>query len=262
MCFKKKPVEPIPDYTKNTIASIVKGDYPGNVNDLAGPPNDQEDLQNAVLSKWPVYKFRNFKNWDSTAKKLLSELTNLVSRIEPGDLFLTINDNCFSESNTKALNSPKILGRRVYIPENLPRRKIVRSKALSSASKYLAMSACLDHESASDAEFNGRANGAYTYCLIKTMEKGITYLQWHQKALAKLKQLGFDQTCTIEGPIELQNKVIFEDNVSVLYLSSHGSYTYDSSKDESDGQDEGPYLDRLIVDDEINAIIATNPLLI
>jgi len=272
MCFKKiaewfkpDPAPIIPDFTKNTIVSIVKGDYPGSANDLEGPPYDQEDLQKAILAKWSHYVFRNFKDNASTANRLLSELTGLVQRIESDDLFLSINDNCFSESNTKDLLNPskiRILQNRVYYPPGLTPRKKVRSKAfkLAQANKYIAMSACLDHESASDAYFE-HPNGAYTYCLIKTLEKGITYLQWHEKTKALLKQLGFDQTCTIEGPLELQNKIIFEGNVSAMYVSSHGSFTYDASGDEPDKQDEGPYLDRLILDDEINAIIATNPYL-
>lgn len=261
MCFdifKKKP-STVPEFTKNTITTVVVGDYEGTANDLAGPPYDQKDLQAKVLSLWGHYTFRNYLNSKATSVNFLSDLEKAVSIIGPDDLLLFINDNCFSASNTKAgYNSPKILGWRFHPNPKLPPRNIVRSRAMFKAHRYIAMSASLATETAADAYFK-HPNGAYTYALLQTLEKGITYLEWHQRTLALLKKLGFKQTCTIEGPIELANRKVFEGNVYCFYLSSHGTYTYDKDGDEGDGQDEGPYLfDRMVLDDEINAIIAKN----
>lgn len=259
MCkiFKRKP-NPVPEFTKNTITTIAVGDYAGTANDLAGPPYDQKDFQSKILSIWNHYTFRNYLNSAGTSVNFLANLNKAVSQIKPEDLLLFINDNCFAASNTKGHNSPKILGNRFHPNPTLPPRNKVRSRAMVKAHTYLAMSACLATETAADAYFK-HPNGAYTYALLQTLEKGITYLEWHQRALNLLKQLGFKQTCTIEGPIELANRKAFEGNVYCFYLSSHGSYTYDKDGDEDDGQDEGPYLfDRMVIDDEINAIIAKN----
>jgi hypothetical protein len=268
MCFKKiiewfkQDAMGRPDYTKNTIVPIIVGNYPGTANDLAGPPYDQVDFQEKILSLWPHYIFRTFIDSEATAGAFLNELQTGVSLIEEGDLLLFINDNCFSESNTKCLNSPKILGSRFFNNPNLPLKTKIKSRALRQANNYLSMSACLDHETAADAEFE-HPNGAYHYALIKTLEKGITYQQWHERAFLLLKQMGFQQSCTLEGPFDLRNRIVFEGNVICYETSSHGSYTYDKDGDELDGQDEGPYLyDRMVLDDEINSIISTNNFLV
>lgn len=256
--FKKKE-DQIPAFTKNTGVEIVCGNYPGTVNDLAGPPYDMDDVKNKILSYWPHYSFRAFKDTQATTERLLGDLQEGVNRIEFGDLLLFINDNCFSESNTKNFNSPKILGHRYCKVQLPPREKI---KSATKANNYLAMSACLDHETASDAQFE-HPNGAYTYCLLKTLRPGITYLQWHEETKALLKELGFRQTPTIEGPANLQNRLVFEGNVTLFYLSSHGTTDEDLNGDEADKKDEGPYLyNGFVSDDQINAIIATNPILI
>ncbi len=255
--FKKKPII-MPEFTKNTIVATVVGDYPGTANDLAGPPYDLKDFQARILKSWPYYTFRNYLNEKGTAVNFLGDLEKGVSLIGPDDLLLFINDNCYAASNTKGHNSPDILGYRYHPNPVLPPRSIVRSRALFKAHRYLAMSASLSTEPAADARFD-HPNGAYTYALLQTLEVGITYLEWHQRATTLLRKLGFKQTPVIEGPIELASRKVFEGNVTCFYNSCHGSYTYDKDGDEGDGQDEGPYFyDRLVIDDEINAIIAKN----
>lgn len=262
MCFKKWFSGPaLPEFTKNTIVHVAVGDYRGTANDLAGPPYDQKDFQDMVSSKWNNYVYRNHLDSQGTAVNFLNDLKKAVSLIEQDDLLLFINDNCYATSNTKGINSPNILGHRFHPNPVLKPRLRIKTKAMSRAGNYIAMSACLENETAADAMFE-HPNGAYHYAIKKALERGITYLQWHQKTFSLLKKMGFDQTCTIDGPLEKVNRLCFEGNVYCFVLSSHGSYTYDRDGDEADGQDEGPFLfDRMVLDDEINAIIATNPYL-
>lgn len=255
MCWKRSSLS---NFTKNTIVHIAVGDYKGTVNDLDGPPYDQKDFKTMVSSKWNNYVYRNYLDSKATSSTFLGDLKKAVALIGENDLLFFINDNCYSATNTKARSNANILNYRFYPNPVLPSRRITRSRAMAKAGNYIAMSACLDSQTAADAMFD-HPNGAYHYALIKTAEKGITYLEWHQRTYSLLMQLGFNQSCTIEGPYDKVNKKIFEGNVYCFVLSSHGSFTYDVNGDESDGQDEGPYLyDRMILDDEINAIIATN----
>ena len=263
MCFKKKPpINPIPDYTDNTVVEIVCGNYPGTANDLAGPPNDLIDYKNKVSSSFPKYIFRQFKDSESTTDRLETEIRNVVARMKKGDLLFFVMDNCFSESNTRGFHPSNVLQSRVYHnPKFLKHKKII-NRVISDTRGllYVSMSACLDHETAADAIFNKRANGAYTYCLIKTLQKGITYREWDRRAGDMLKRLGFEQTCTIEGPDELIDRKIFEGTVYNIYVSSHGSHVYDESRDEPDKQDEGPYLyNGFLPDDKIAAILNNIP---
>ena len=268
MCFKKwfgnNNIAGPPDFTNNTVVSIVCGNYPGTANDLAGPPNDQVDFEKAVLKLWPYYTFRKFKNSQATRERFLSELRSIVSRMKPDDLLLFIMDTCFSESNTRVIAPPNVLQNRVYHNPKFPVHKKIVNKILSPTSglNYIAMSACRDHETAADAVFNGRANGAYHFALMQTMKKGITYRQWDELAAKELKRLGFSHVCTIEGPDKLLDRQIFEGTVYCFEISSHGSHVYDESGDEPDQQDEGPYLyDGMINDDQIADILKDLPVL-
>lgn len=244
MCFKKwfsKPdPETIPEFTNNTVESIVIGDYPGNANDLNGPPVDQIKFKDKLLSIWSHYTFRLFKDSESTKSRFKNDLTKAVSLIKEGDLLLFIMDNCFSESNTKEFKSRSL-----------------------KANNYISISACLDHETAADAVFNDVPSGALHFALIETMQKGITYRQWHDQTKAYLKSHRFAQTCTIEGPDNLLDRQIFEGNVICFEISSHGTNVPDRDGDESDKKDEAVcFYDGIVIDDEINNIISTNKYLI
>jgi hypothetical protein len=260
--WHKPPVvpEPEPEYSEQNVSTIVVGNYPGTANDLAGPPYDQKDYQNKVNSIWPAVKFRNFKDSESTIERTLTEIRNVVDRMKPDDLFFFIMDNCFSESNTRGLSNFRTLQNRVFHNPQYPQHKRIINKVISAGSdklNYISMSACLDHETAADAYFD-HPNGAYTYCLIQTLEKGITYRQWDQLAGAMLKKLGFDQTCTIEGPDRLLDRRVFEGTVYNIYISSHGSHEYSDS--EPDMQNEGPYMyDGFLPDDRIQEILQKIP---
>lgn len=253
----------LPELTDNSIIALICGDYPGTVNDLAGPPNDQVDFKKMLLPAFPQYIFRVFKDSQSTCKRLLDELKAVINRMKLGDLLLFIMDTCYSESNTRD-NAPKYLiqKNRVYHNPKYPNHKRIINKILSPTEglNYIAMSACRDRQTAADAVFNGHANGAYHKALIKTFKKGITYRQWDELAAKKLKDWGFEQVCTIEGPDELIDRKIFEGTVYCFEISSHGSHVYDESGDEPDRQDEGPYLyDGMVLDDEIGEILKQIP---
>lgn len=235
MC-KKKPIVDQPPFTNRTLVGVVVGDYPGTQNDLNGPPEDIKDLRAKVASIWDDITIREFKDREATASRFLSELREAVSRVgETGMLFILM-DNCHAESNTRN-----------------GRFKKFRDLGYE---KVLVFSAARAAEYASDAEFNGGANGAWSYCLIKTLEDGITYRQWFDRAVALLKQLGFKQNPVIEGPEELQNRLVFEGDFQAMIVSSHGGQKPDNDGDESDGLDEVIFFyDRALRDDEIRQII-------
>jgi len=270
MCFKKiadwfKPDPPVeqPELTDQSIIHIACGNYPGTVNDLAGPPNDQVDFEKTIGGLFPPFIFRNFLDKQSTRQRFKDELNAVVDRMIPGDLLVFIMDTCFSETNTRAPLPRNMVQGRVFHNPKYPIHQPKINKVLSPDSDglhYISMSACQDHETAADAWFNGRANGAYHYALLDTVEEGITYREWDELTGQRLRDLGFPQTCTIEGPSELIDREIFKGTVYCIVISSHGSHVYDTSGDEPDAQDEGPYLyDGMILDDDIREILQRIP---
>ena len=256
--FKPEPIE-IPNYGDNTVGSIVVGDYAGTANDLAGPPHDQVDFQKMLLAKWPHYTFRMFKDAESTTERFLAELRAAVKDLPDDGMLLFIMDNCSSDTNTRNHGIHPTVAKRFHPPtepiDGNVTKKILKTQEFP---RVLVISACLANQTAADAVFDGRTNGALHYCLIKSAEKGITYAEWVLRAKAMLIKFGFDQRPTIDGPVELQNRKIFEGKVRVIQVSSHGTYVKDTSGDEADGRDEALYLyNGTVIDDEIGAILST-----
>lgn len=241
MMCRKRTIDDQPPFTSRTVSGCMVGNYPGTANDLAGPTEDWKDFTKAVAALWPDMTFRGFLDHNATAKRLLSEFTEGSKMVGEDGMLFVIMDNCHSESNTR---NGKFKARA---------RGALRGIGYN---KVLVFSAALANQYASDAEFNGGYNGAWHYCLIKTLRKGITYLQWFTEASELIKRLGFTQTPAIEGPLELQNRLVFEGNVITIDVSSHGGQVPDDNGDEADFKDEVIYAyDRAIRDDEIRKIL-------
>ena len=241
MMCRKRTIDDQPPFTSRTVSGCMVGNYPGTANDLAGPTEDWKDFTKAVAALWPDMTFRGFLDHNATAKRLLSEFTEGSKMVGEDGMMFVIMDNCHSESNTR---NGKFKARA---------RGVLRGIGYN---KVLVFSAALANQYASDAEFNGGYNGAWHYCLIKTLRKGITYLQWFTEASELIKRLGFTQTPVIEGPLELQNRLVFEGNVITIDVSSHGGQVPDDNGDEADKKDEVIYAyDRAVRDDEIREIL-------
>jgi hypothetical protein len=243
MCWRKKPKpEVLPDFTDNTIVHIAVGDFAGTVNDLAGPQYDQQDFEKRVLKDWPHYTFRKYKDSKGTAEAFTSNVKSIVARMKPEDTLFFIMDVCHAGTNTRSIKTTKM----VWPSEGM---------------NHIAMSAARPFETAADAVLNGRPNGAYHYCLLKTLEKGITYREWDARAQALLLKLGFTHVCTIEGPDRLLDRLVFEGTTYAVIVSSHGMRRPDRNGDEDDGYDECVvFYDKDICDDEIAEMLKNIPI--
>ncbi len=242
MCWKKKvKPEVLPDFTDNTIVHIAVGDFAGTQNDLEGPKYDQEDFEKRILEDWPYYTFRKYKDSKGTAEAFTSNVKSIIARMKPDDTLLFIMDVCHAGTNTRSIITPKVI-------------------CPSDGMNHIAMSAARPFETAADAVLNGRPNGAYHYCLLKTLEKGITYREWDARTQVLLLKLGFTQVCTIEGPDRLIDRQVFEGTTYAVVVSSHGSRRPDRNGDEDDEWDEYVvFCDKDICDDEIAEMLKDIP---
>jgi hypothetical protein len=259
MCFKKildwfrpDPVVPL-EPTKRRLLTFGRNKYGGD-NDLNGCVNDSVNLSAKVSNLFPDFAVNMFLDYEVTAKAYLTEVERAIAVLNPGSTVLVLADSCFSESVTRLLNSPgHPTKNRFYDPGLPPRKK--RKKVFNSVINHILISGCEDHATSADAYINGSYQGAFTYFCIRSLKKGITYKQWFDEIKKGLAAAKFEQIPTLEGPENLLNRIVFEDETLVIHNSSHGSYTYDKNGDESDGQDEGLFFDRLLVDDEIGLIL-------
>ena len=248
--FEPEP-EPIPANRK--LLTFGKNNYGGG-NNLNGCVNDSNNIEKKVIELFPDFAVFKFIDSQATASKYLTEVEKAVSVLSNDATILVLADSCFSESVTRLMNSPGHPTKARFLDPGLPPRK-TKSKPFR-AINHILISGCEDHATSADAYINGSYQGAFTYFAIKTLKKGITYKQWFTELLKQIKAAGFEQTPVLEGPEYLINRVVFEDETLIIHNSSHGSYTYDKNGDESDGQDEGIYFDRLLVDDEISNILS------
>lgn len=241
MC-KKKAAPEQPAFTDRTISAFVVGDFPGTQNDLEGPPLDAIDFRKKIESIWPDITFRKHADSYATKHRLLSEIAEAISHVGPDGMLLFIMDTCHAESSTRN-----------------GRPKLLRGKGMLRGlgyDKVLVFSSALANQTAADAQFPGGANGAWHYALEHTVAEGITYKEWFERAKAMIKQMGFSQIPVMEGPEELQNRLVFEGNIEVVEVSSHGGQVPDRDGDEPDRLDEVIYTyDSYVKDDEIRALI-------
>ena len=250
MClFRKKP--PVIDPSEKTVIHYGKNVYPGQP--LQGCVPDSNNALKNINAKWPnAIKFIQKLDADAIAKNWKADIEREISILPEGATVVVFTDSCFSESVTRWMGTvDKHPSQPRLFHPGYPRRTTSRAASHpKEAMKWLHISACGEHQTASDAYFKGY-EGAFSHYLWKALATGITYRQLFKAVQDYLPNSNFEQTPIFEGPDYLLNRVLFDGPTLWIMNSSHGSYQYDTNGDEADGQDEGIYFDRLITDDEM-----------
>lgn len=166
--------------------------------------------------------------WDRDTVIVDDELRDLFARVPSGVLLEVLLDTCHSGTGLKDLEEilqAQLLGRR---PRFLPaptRRGLEQTRSLraatpvrtvdrkalvelvksrSTASKPVLFAACKPDQTASDATFDGRSNGAFTYLFLKAVKASPTASRTDllRTVTAGLKDGDFSQRSTLEGPVK------------------------------------------------------------
>lgn len=263
MCFKKWFPDPAPVIpAKRRLLTFGRNKYGGQ--DLNGCVNDSNDLSKKLLGLYPDFDIRKFTDYDVTVARYKSEVTNAINVLSPGATVLILADSCFSGTVTRGMGivDQKYSTKNRFYNSGLPKRNNIRTKLFKAQgnARWIVISGCGEHQTSADAYINGKYVGAFTCYAILTLQKGMTYREWFSGIRKYLPSTNFDQCPTLEGPEELLNRKVFEDDTLVIHNSSHGTYTYDPHGDEEDGQDEALYFDKTLIDDEINLLLQKIPL--
>ncbi len=230
-------------------------------NNLRGCVNDSYDFSKRFIALDPDFDIRMFLNRRASAKNYLKAGEEAISLLEPGATVLVLMDSCFSGSATRLSCNPDHPIKNRFFDPGIPMPEKVRSRVFRCKADihWLVMSACMEHQTAADAYIDGKYVGAFSYFAVKSLKKGMTYLEWYQTVRSSLPGKIFNQSPTFEGPFELANRMVGEGQTLIIHNSSHGSWAIDLDGDEEDGRDEGIYLDRLLIDDEINIMLQKIP---
>jgi hypothetical protein len=258
MCFRRKKPPVTSEPAEKTVIHFGKNKYPGGQS-LNGCVPDSNNALKDIGKLWPEVKFIQKLDDDCTAKNWLEIIKQEIALLPPGGTVFWPSDSCFSESVSRFFNPADPFRKQIrsYHP-GYPRLKLTRSSPFHPKEnmKWIQLSACGETQTASDAYFKGY-EGAFSHYFWKALEKGITYRELIKRVQSYLPSKDFEQTPIGEGPDYLLDRVIMEGPTLWIMNSSHGSYQWDKSGDEADGQDEGIYFDRLIVDDEMYEILQT-----
>ncbi len=165
--------------------------------------------------------------WDRDTVILDDELRELFSSAADGVLVEVLLDTCHSGSGTRDLDDIQrdlLRGRRPrYLPpptekalaqarairarhpEAVERRALLSLvKSRGPKAKPVLFAACRADQTASDAQFGGRPNGAFTHHFLKALSENPTGTRTdlHKAVTNALKTEDFEQRSTLEGPVK------------------------------------------------------------
>ena len=238
---------------KNSYALIVAINHyqePGN--DLAGCINDAMDWAKRFREvKMPAVNIRALFDNDATKLGMITALKEWHAHATPHHRVIVILDSCFSGGMSRS--SEKNITKMRYMksprrPDSaLPLRRFgirqddLRSTRSSPYQKHYLLSACKENQTAADAEFEGRPNGAFTWGLMRAIDEcglaGSIHDVFAQAKLA-VKQQGYEQRPQLEGPGNIMGLPFFANDSLYFIYSGHGSQVEDSSEDEGEKLDE------------------------
>ena len=187
-----------------------------------GDPDEKDGLDEAFA----CYDIKSSGDgWDRSTVIVDNELRDLFEGVPEGVLVEVLLDTCHSGTGLKDLDDIQqamLLGRRPRFlppptPKGLQRARAIRdarprevdrkslvelTKARSGTAKPVLFAACRPDQTASDATFDSRPNGAFTYLFLKALaEDGNRTRSQLASAVTKgLKSGDFEQRSTLEGP--------------------------------------------------------------
>jgi hypothetical protein len=164
-------------------------------------------------------------SWDTKTVIIDNELHDLFAQVPEGVLVEVLLDTCHSGTGLKDLDDIQqamLLGRRPRFlppptPRGLDKARAIRdaavpkpdtrslrelTKVTSGTAKPVLFAACRPDQTASDASFESRPNGAFTYLFLKALAEDSTRSRSQlASAVTKgLKSGDFDQRSTLEAP--------------------------------------------------------------
>ncbi len=164
-------------------------------------------------------------DWDRKTLIVDDELGSLFETVPEGVLLEVLLDTCHSGSGLKDLDDIQqamLLGRRPRFlppptPKGLQRARSIRTtstrtvdrqplveltRTRGGGAKPVLYAACRPEQTAADADFDNRANGAFTYLFLRALAEDPTQTrrQLQSAVLKGLKSGDFEQRSTLEGP--------------------------------------------------------------
>lgn len=206
----------IVDCLGTMLSGAVDGDellfyFSGHGSQVPDINGDESDHLDEILCPYDYDRI-----WDDPLSD--DVLRDLFRLKHPGAFLTVIIDSCHSATVTRDLfrkwrylaPPPELEARcNVDLPRNRMGVKQCKYRETAYDQNHLLLAACRASQTAADAHFQGRANGAWTYHLLraaKKLEPGSLAHDVFMAAFLGIKSGGFSQRPTIEGVKALQER--------------------------------------------------------
>lgn len=176
------------------------------------PNTDDDDEVDGVDEVFACYEMAAAgDDWDRNTVIVDDELRELFAKVNENVLVEVVLDTCHSGDGLKGLDlmpgrrprfvpPPTVEGMRRVAAAAEPNRLRDLVKTIPAATRPVLYAACRSNQVASDAHFDGRANGAFTYNFLKALGAGtVARGQILAQVKAALVEGSFDQVPQLEA---------------------------------------------------------------
>jgi hypothetical protein len=217
----------------SALTSMVRASTPGDQlvftfsshgTQVPSAPNDPDE-PDGLDEAFACHDIRqDGDSWDRNTVIIDNELHDLFATVPEGVLVEVLLDTCHSGTGLKDLDDIQqamLMGRRPRFlppptPRGLDRARAIRAAAppaqdkkslreltkVNGAAKPVLFAACRPDQTASDATFSNRPNGAFTYLFLQALAEdgNRTRSQLASAVTRGLKSGDFEQRSTLEAP--------------------------------------------------------------
>lgn len=239
MCWKKKSSIVVPIVSDKVALLFGINDYRGSDSDLRGCLNDIDDVEKKLKKEFPEFKIRKLKDLEVTVQRVISEIESALvntkkvlyihysghgCQIGSQEALYLINgplmddvicdlqnktpdtlkvvakfDSCFAGGMDDRHFNPRYKKSKFYIIPGVRTTSVKKSFGRGDVQRWVIFAGCGEGQTSSDAEFNGRANGAFTYYDLKSYGVNSDYQSEQDTLRMFIPNNDFDQAPELSG---------------------------------------------------------------
>jgi hypothetical protein len=239
MCWKKKSHEVIPIVADKVALLFGINNYRGEDSDLRGCLNDIDDVENKLKSEFPDFVVKKFKDEEVIVQRFIAEIEMALlntkkvlyiyysghgTKIGKQEALYLYNgplmddvicdlqnktpdylnttakfDSCFAAGMADRHFNPRYIKSKFYMIPGVHIEPSEKHFGRGDLQKWVIGAGCDKNQTSADAEFNGRANGAFTYYDLRSYNKYSSYSEEFNRLKTFLPVGDLDQSPILLG---------------------------------------------------------------
>lgn len=238
----KKSHKVVPIVADKVALLFGINDYRGEDSDLRGCLNDIDDVEKKLKSESPDFVIKKFKDSEVIVQRVIAEIEMALlntrkvlyihysghgTKIGKQEALYLFNgplmddviidlqnktpdslrviakfDSCFAAGMADRHFNPRYVKSRFYVIPGVKVEPSEKHFGRGDTQTWVIFAGCDKNETSADAEFDGRANGAFTYYDLLSYNALSTYSEEYDKLLTYLPGGDLDQTPKLLGDEE------------------------------------------------------------